>query len=223
MPAIADPYRGHSLTGHADSVYLPTARDRAHSLRLRLRSLLHREELTRALAYGADPSESEELALRAARLTSRHSRKALGRALRRTIAEARRPLMSRSSAVIIRRGAVVEAKPEIRALIDRLNDPLQVRARGVAIVERILTDSDRSPLYVDGEPGSLRRAIVLATAALEPAAETRCRAYPPAGATDRARRSPAGVPHPPRDRRGAGADARGRGLSLGRHRRSPRP
>ena len=169
MPAIADPYRGHPLIGHADSAYLPTARDRARSLRLRLHSLLHREELTRALASGADPSQSEELALRAARLTSRHCRKALGRALRRTIAEAHRPLMSRSSAVIIRRGAVVDAEPEIRALIDRLTAPRPVRARGVAILERILTDADRSPLYVAGEPGSLRRSIALATAALEPA------------------------------------------------------
>ena len=168
MPAIADPYRGHSLTGHADTSRRPTADHRPHSLRLRLRASLHREELTRALAYGTDPSASDELALRAARLTSRHNRKALVRAMRRMIAEAHRPLMTRSSAVIIRRGAVVDAEPEIIALIDRLNGPEPVCARGVAIVERILTDSDRSPLYVDGERGSLSRAIALAIAAMDP-------------------------------------------------------
>ena len=160
MPAIADPYRGHSLTGHADASSRPTADHRPHSLRLRLRASLHRQELTRALAYGTDPSASDELALRAARLTSRHNRKALVRAMRRTIAEAHRPLMTRSSAVIIRRGAVVAAEPEIIALIDRLNGPEPVCARGVAIVERILTDSDRSPLYVDGERGSLSDRLV---------------------------------------------------------------
>ena len=168
MPAIADPHSGHPLTGHADTSRRPTSDHRAHSLRLRLRTSLHREELTRELAYGTDPSASDELALRAARLTSRHSRKALARALRRTIAEAHRPVMTRSSAVIIRRGAVVDAEREIIALIDRLNGPGRVCARGVAIVERILTDSDRSPLYVDGERGSLSRAIAFATAAMDP-------------------------------------------------------
>ena len=168
MPAIADPHRGHRLTGHADTFRRRTADHRAHSLRLRLRTSLHREELTRALADGSDPSSSDELALRAARLTSRHNRKALARALRRTIAEAHRPLMTRSSAVIIRRGAVVDAEPEIIALIDRLNGTVPVCARGVAIVERILTDADRSPLYVDGERGSLSRAIALATVAMDP-------------------------------------------------------
>jgi hypothetical protein len=168
MPAIADPYRGHPLTGHADTFRRPNAHDRARSLRLHLRASVHREELTRALAYGSDPNASDELAIRAARLTSRHSRQALARALRRTIAEAHRPLMTRSSAVIIRRGPVVDAEPEILALIDRLKGPAPVCARGVAIVERILTDADRSPLYVDGERGALSRAITLATAALEP-------------------------------------------------------
>ena len=169
MPAIGDPHRGHPLSGHADTRQLPTARDRAHSLRLHVRTLIQREELTRALADGAAPSESEELALRAARLISRRNRKSFGRALRRTIDEAHRPPMSRSSAVIIRRGAVIDAEPEIRKLIDRLNGSQPVCARGVAIVERILTDGDRSPLYVSGERGSLRRAVLLATAALEPA------------------------------------------------------
>ena len=70
---------------------------------------------------------------------------------------------------MIRRGAVVGAEPEIRALIDRLRDSRPVTARGVAIVELILTDADHSALYVAGRRGSLRRAIVLATAALDPA------------------------------------------------------
>ena len=169
MPTIANPYRGHPHAGHTDPRSLAAARHWTHTLRLRVHALVHREGLARALAYGADPSASPELALSAARLTTRRSRKASGRALRRTIAEARRPLMSRSSAVMIRRSAVVTAEPEIRALIDRLRDSRPVRARGVAIVELILTDADRSPLYVAGRPGSLSRAIVLATAALEPA------------------------------------------------------
>jgi len=33
MPAIADRYGGHPRSGHADSLHLPTAGDRAHSLR----------------------------------------------------------------------------------------------------------------------------------------------------------------------------------------------
>ena len=68
MPAIADPYASHY--GAA-----ATSGDTARRLHARLRATLRRSELTRALAEGADPAASPELALRAAQLTSARSRR----------------------------------------------------------------------------------------------------------------------------------------------------
>ena len=88
--------------------------------------------------------------------------------MRRTIAEAHKPAMTRSRIVIIHRAAVLEAEDAIAAMIDRLTSPEPVRAEGMAIAERILTNADRSPLYNPSEPGSLRRVVKLATEAMEP-------------------------------------------------------
>jgi hypothetical protein len=83
------------------------------SLRTRLRVALHRPELTRALAEGADPGFREELAVRAFRLTSERNRKSVARTLRRTIDEAHRPPLGRHK-VLIRRRDVLDAEPAIR-------------------------------------------------------------------------------------------------------------
>ena len=53
-------------------------------------------------------------------------------------------------------------------MIDRLTSPEPVRAQGMAIAERVLTNVDRSPLYNRSELGSLRRVVKLATKAIEP-------------------------------------------------------
>ncbi len=162
MPAIADPYASHY--GAA-----ATSGDTARRLHARLRATLRRSELTRALAEGADPAASPELALRAAQLTSARSRRTLSRALRRTIDEAHRPPLARARAVIIRRGAVLEAADAIRTMIARLTSPHPVQAQGMALAERILTNADGSPLYNPAERGTLQRQITVATAAMEPA------------------------------------------------------
>ncbi len=162
MPAIADPYASHY--GAA-----ATSGDTGRRLRARLRATLRRSELTRALAEGADPTASDELALRAGQLTSARSRRVLARALRRTIDEAHRPPLARSRVVIIRRGAVLEAEDAIGTMIARLSSEQPVRAQGMALAERIITNADGSPLYNPAEPGALQRQITVATAAMEPA------------------------------------------------------
>ena len=68
--------------------------------------------------------------------------------------------------VIIRRGAVLEAEDAIRTMIARLGSSQPLRAEGMAIAQRILTNADRSPLYNRAEPGALRREISVATAAM---------------------------------------------------------
>ena len=169
MPAIADPYGARPFDAPTDTFRDPAVDGRSHSLRVWIRTALQRAELTRALAEGADPSARPELALRAAQLTSDRRRKALARTMRRTIAEAHEPPMTRSRVVIIRRGAVLDAEGAINAMIDRLGSSQPVRAEGMAIAERILTNADQSPLYNSSEPGALRRVIGVATAAMDPA------------------------------------------------------
>jgi hypothetical protein len=167
MPAIADPYLARRYVERPDTNRDPNPEQHTHALRVRIRTAIHRDELTRALAEGADPNTREELSLRATQLTSARRRRTLAHAMRRTIAEAHKPPMTRSRIVITDRRSVLDAEDAIKALIDRLTSSDPVRAEGMAIAERILTNAERSPLYNRSEPGSLRRVITLATAALD--------------------------------------------------------
>ena len=160
MPAITNPYSVHSqTTGVVESG------QRDVSLRTRLRVAVHRPELTRALAEGADPGFSQELALRASRLIGERNRSSVARTLRRTIDEAHRPPLGRHK-VLIRRGDVLDAEDAIRALIDRLGSPKPVRVEGMAMIEVILTNADNSPLYNSSPRGRLRDEIAAVTEAM---------------------------------------------------------
>ena len=141
---------------------------RSDSLLVRARVGIQRGELTRALAEGADPSSRPELALRAAQLTGKRSRRTLAGTLRRSIAEAHQPAMTRARVVIIRRGEVLDAELAITAMIKRLESPEPVRPEGMALTERLLTNADHSPLYNPAEPGTLRQLVLAATAVMGP-------------------------------------------------------
>jgi hypothetical protein len=167
MPSMVDPYGARPFTTSLDSIPEHQSGGRANSLRLRLRTSVHRTKLTHALAEGADPGASDELALRAQQLTGDRYRKTLARSLRRSIAEARRPARTRGVASIIDRRAVLDAEGAIAELIEHLLGPRPVQPAGMAMVERILTNADRSPLYNPSEPGALRPTIRVATATLE--------------------------------------------------------
>ena len=167
MPAIVDPYGARPYAAPLDTIGDPASGSHATSLRVRVRAALRRTDLIRALAAGADPGASDELALRARQLTSERNRRTLARTLRRTLAEAHRPQMTRGRAVITDRAAVLDAKDAIAEMIERLDSNRPVRTQGVALLEQILTNADRSPLYNRSEPGSLRRLIRVAIAALD--------------------------------------------------------
>jgi hypothetical protein len=76
--------------------------------------------------------------------------------------------MTRSSLSIVDRGAVVDAEAEIDAVIELLSSRRPVAVKGMAMVERLITDGVASPLYNDAAPGTLRRQLVAAASALEP-------------------------------------------------------
>ena len=52
-------------------------------------------------------------------------------------------------------------------MIARLTSGQPVRAQGMAMAERILTNADASPLYNPAEPGALERQITVATVAMD--------------------------------------------------------
>jgi hypothetical protein len=162
MPTIADPYTTRPVGEFTDTS------NRSRPLRVRVRCALQRQELTRELAEGIDPGASEQHALRAAQLTSERNRTTFAQTLRRAVAEAHRPPIGRSPAVIIRRRAVVDAEDTIRTTIERLSSGAPVRAQGMAMLERILTNADNSPLYNSSAPGALAHEITVATDAMEP-------------------------------------------------------
>jgi hypothetical protein len=167
MPAIADPYRGRAHgpapdpTGHFSLGH-------ARPISVRVRTFLRRTALTRMLAQGSDASASHELALRAEQLTGVRRRRGLVRTLRRTLAQAHRSPRVPAPMMMFRRSAVLEAEAEIKAMIDRVSSRASVCPEGMALADLILTNADRSPLYTPSPPGSLRRAIVVATAAMDP-------------------------------------------------------
>jgi hypothetical protein len=141
----------------------------SRSLVLRMRVAASRDRFTRELAQGAEPGSSPERGLRAAQLTSDRRRKQLARTLRRTISEAHERGLAQSRVIIINRAQVIDAEDAINAMVARLGDAEPVRAEGMAIAERVLTNADSSPLYSSAEPGALRRQVLVATEALDTA------------------------------------------------------
>ncbi len=171
MPTIATPPSAGLHDRAADDHRRGAGRTLARSVLLRTRVVTHRDELTRELAEGADPTSSPVLALRAAQLTSERCRRQLRRTLRQTVAEAHRPSMTRFAVTIIRRRAVLDAEDALETTIERLASPEPVAPEGMALIERLLTNADASPLYNVSAPSALRRVVLVATAALEPGTE----------------------------------------------------
>ena len=70
-----------------------------------------------------------------------------------------------SSAVPLRRRAILDERPLLIALAEDLNSDDELKPRGIVLVERLLTDGD-SPLYFEGslheELGRARAALHLA-------------------------------------------------------------
>jgi len=91
----------------------------------------------------------------------------LERSLRGVIAEAHGRRMTHARAIIDRRAAL-DAEAAIMEMIERLGGPSPVQPQGMALLTRILTNADgSSPLYNASEPGTLRRMVRSATAALD--------------------------------------------------------
>jgi hypothetical protein len=125
---------------------------------LRLRVRLFHWKLDERLAAGVDPASELALAVRAAQLLSARHRRRLAAAMERLVREADAP-PHRSFSVALEpaRDQVAEARSSLLFLAYLLRHADPAGARGVAIVERLLTDG-RSDLY---DSGSVRGTVAL--------------------------------------------------------------
>lgn len=162
MPTIASPRSIERIEARRDRVGSDNA-----SISLRMRVATHRGALTERLAQGADSTSSPELALRASQLTTDRRRRQLARSLRRTVSEARNPAPTRALVSIVNRRAVFEAEDAIQATIGRLASPDPVAVKGMAMLERILSDGASSPLYGRSEPDAFRHQLLLAKSEMD--------------------------------------------------------
>ena len=136
------------------------------TLPVRGRVFLKRGALARRLAAGVSPAESPELARRAQQLCSPRNRRVLARGLERVIDAAEERPQPYSSAVPLRRAAILDAREGMLELAAELRDTNQdVNVRGIALVESMLTDGG-SPLYLQNDEENLDGAISHARAAL---------------------------------------------------------
>ena len=143
----------------------------APSLWVRMVARLRRTSLDRALIAGADPSSGGLVAARALQLTSAacRARLAAGLELLTVAAErpVRRPVGRRAVAghVVPSRAAVLANRAELLDLARVLRDKVPLYARGLAIIELLVTDGS-GPAYTDSKGDVLARYLRLSRAAL---------------------------------------------------------
>jgi hypothetical protein len=147
------------VAGNRDVPYSPT-------LRARVRASLRKGALDRRLVEGKDPSEDRVLRARAWQLTRPRARERLASALEAILSEVERPQFGLRASVPVCREEVEVARGEIARLTERLRNPRPVRARGVLLVRRLLSDGD-SPLFVASGNDELWRQMRGAAEALD--------------------------------------------------------
>jgi hypothetical protein len=123
--------------------------------------------LDRELAAGISLQSSEALALRGRRITGRRRRVSVARGLARVVRTANDTSPGFTAAVPVNREEVLRARAVIEVIERRLCTPEPVMARGVAMLNELLTEAT-SPLYRPVEPGELGSQLRAAAAALEP-------------------------------------------------------
>ena len=112
--------------------------------RARLRARIQADSLEQALIAGADPSDSPQLAARAAQLTSWRTRRLIAAGLDRLLRASEGP--QRRWWAACRRDPLAANAGAISELADLLRADAPLYARGIAIVNRLLTDGN-GPLY----------------------------------------------------------------------------
>jgi hypothetical protein len=154
IPQVAAPSRRLTARAHEPS-----------RLALRARVLLHAGRLDTALAAGADPSASPELALRASRLTSARHRRALAGRIEEVIRLAEQPGPRLSAAPPLAKRDVRDARAALLDLSQMLRGGEPIAPAGVVLAQRLLSDG-AGPLYVHCAEDALWHTVRAASAAL---------------------------------------------------------
>jgi hypothetical protein len=128
----------------------------------RIASHLRAGSLERELIAGADPLASPALAARAATLCSRRTRTELAAGLERSLAAARGP--QRRWWAVSPHSPLLASADEVRELAELLRGEAPLRAAGVAMLKRLLTDGG-GPAY-RGRPHAAARPLREARAAM---------------------------------------------------------
>jgi hypothetical protein len=126
---------------------------------------LHRGSLDRSLAAGADPGTSPELALRARQLTSPRFRAGLAASIRNLLDTAEEPRRGLTSTVPVQRNEILSERDLLLELAADLESSDRLQARGIALIETLLTNGD-SPVYMSSPEAGLREVLRQARAAL---------------------------------------------------------
>jgi hypothetical protein len=122
--------------------------------------------LDERLAAGFDPASDPSLALRAEQLRSPRHRRRLAAWIERLARDSEVDGWGgMSSRVPIVREQVTEARDSLLRLAEALRDAERVRTRGVAIVERLLSDSE-SAIYTKTARGAVELQVQAALGAL---------------------------------------------------------
>lgn len=152
-----------------DECNLDCVRQSRSRVGVRLAARVRAGRLDQALAAGTCPDAGAELSLRAHRLISMPTRRALARSLLDLLVRAQRPPHPLDPCVRVCRGEILAARAEIEALARELAWPGPVDARGVAQVVTLLRDG-ASPVYHRGQAHRLADALALALESLDPIA-----------------------------------------------------
>jgi len=169
-------------------------RRRREQLRARVLVAWRGAELDRQLAGGMEPQSSLLLAMRAGELTSARGRRRVADGLERTYRRAQ-PASSLLISATVRPNApeLLNARPVLVAIERRLRSCAPVAARGVAMLQTLLTNG-AGPLYQVGDPGELASHLRAAAAALEPRSPVEARCKPtPAGSDPQRPAEPLGA------------------------------
>jgi hypothetical protein len=150
---------------------VPRFRPAAHPRRptraplgLRGRTWWKRDRLDEALASGANPASTPELALRAQQLQSPAGRSSLANAIVKLLGEAHAPNLGPYTAAGHERNARIrEYADNLRALVARLRDEKPIDVQGAAMTARLVNDPT-GPLYREGgaDLGSVVLSVRLA-------------------------------------------------------------
>ena len=133
---------------------------------LGLRVLLRRDVLDRALADGARPDDTPALALRARQLATRREAEHVTERLEAILHELDHPpARALTSRAPLQRAQIIDARPFVANLAQRLRDVEHPHAVGVARVRQLVVDGS-GPLYAPAPPGTLARLAWRAADAL---------------------------------------------------------